>query len=61
MLLWVLWRIYFALTGAPKQRPSEQTFFLLGLSFVVVPLAMAVVGTILGLRGRLPGTRRIKK
>jgi hypothetical protein len=61
LLLWVPWRIYFALTGAPKQRPGEQTFILLGLSYVVVPLAMAVVGIVLGIRGRLPGTGRIKQ
>ena len=61
LLLWVPWRIYFTLTGAPKQRPGEQTFILLGLSYVVLPIAVAVVGTVLGIRGRLPGTGRIKK
>jgi hypothetical protein len=61
LLLFLLWRLYFALTAAPGQRPGEQTFVLLGLSYVVVPMVLGLVATVLGIRGLLPGTRRIKR
>jgi hypothetical protein len=58
ILLYLVWRLYFALTGAPRQRPNEQTFFWLGLSYAVVPMALGILGTVLGIRGLLPGTRK---
>ncbi len=59
ILLYVAWRVYFALTGAPSQRPGEETFFWLGLSFAVVPLALGIFAVVIGIRGVLPGTRRV--
>jgi hypothetical protein len=59
-LLLLVWRLYFALAGAPRRHPTEQTLFWLGLSCAVAPLALGLVGAVLGMRGLLPGTRRNK-
>ena len=58
VLLLVAWRVYFGMIGAPAQRPSEDTLMWLGASVVIVPLLLAGVGAVLGIRGVLPGTRK---
>ena len=58
VLLLVAWRVYFAMTGAPTRRPSEDAFMWLGISAAIIPLLLGGIGATLGIRGVLPGTRR---
>ena len=57
ILLLVGWRVYFALTGAPARRPSEDTLMWFGATVIVLPLLLGGVGAALGIRGVLPGTQ----
>jgi len=58
VLLFVAWRVYFWMTGAPAQRPSENTLMWFGASVVIIPLLHGGIGIALGIRGALPGTRK---
>ena len=58
IMVLIAWRVYFALTGAPQQRPNESTIVWLGLTVALVPLLFGIVGAVLGIRGFLPGTRK---
>ena len=57
-LLFVAWRLYFALTKPPGQQPNEDTFVWLGTSFAFCPIVFGLIGAVLGILGRLPGTRQ---
>ena len=58
ILLLVTWWVYFAMTGAPARRPSDDTFMWFGASAVIVPLLLGGIGAILGICGILPGTQK---
>jgi len=50
--------LYNAMTISPGSKPSDLTMILGGLIFILVTSALGMVGLILGVLGRLPGTRR---
>ena len=58
ILLLVAWRVYFAMTGAPTRRPSDDILMWFGVSVAVIPLLLGSIGAVLGIRGVLPGTRK---
>jgi cell division protein FtsX len=60
-LLFAVWRLYFAVANPSGQQPSERTFLWMGISFAFVPIALGLAGAVLGILGRLPGTRKPDK
>jgi hypothetical protein len=69
-----LWTVVFLLGSALLQifavrfwvaitcsKPSVQIAIFEGLLFIFGTLALGMVGLILGIRGKLPGTRKISK
>jgi len=54
ILLFVGWRGYFAVAGAPKEPP-----ILLGASMLLGPLLLAIVGAVLGVRGSLHWNKKV--
>jgi hypothetical protein len=59
ILLFVGLRGYFAVTGAPKERPSDNALTWLGASLVLGPLLIAGLGAFLAVRGVLHWNKRV--
>ena len=60
ILLFLGWRVYFAMIGAPRVRPSDDTLMWFGSSLMALPAMCGIIGAILGVSGLLPGTRKYK-
>jgi hypothetical protein len=58
-VIFVAWHGYFIATGAPKQRPSENTLAWFGASLVLGPLVVAGFGAFLGVRGLLHWNKKV--
>ena len=48
---------YFVAVSSINSKPSDQTMQWIGFSWAIVPMVFGLIGFLLGILGRLPGTR----